>query len=147
MSRYLETMMPICRKCKQEKLENSFPKSRVSGLCYTVCIDCKKQQIKDCHYGLKRAGITLQEYQKLLNDQNNSCAICGRQVKLTVDHDHQTLAIRGLLCSNCNRGIGYLQDSIEILEKAAIYLRLCKGKQPDMMQLLARLDATRYRGL
>lgn len=72
-------------------------------------------------------GITLDEYNKMLESQNYECKICGIHAdKVTkafhVDHCHSTGKIRGLLCSNCNIGIGNLQDDIEILKKAIKYL-------------------------
>ena len=77
---------------------------------------------------LKRHGITLEDYQKMHKDQNGVCAICGQKepyngYSLAVDHDHNTNKIRGLLCSNCNRGLGLFRDSTEILEKAIDYLK------------------------
>lgn len=47
---------------------------------------------------------------------------CGNYSRLSVDHDHQTGKIRGLLCNNCNRAIGLLKDSSDILYKAAKYI-------------------------
>lgn len=78
-------------------------------------------------------GISLQEYNVMLEEQNYRCAVCdkahgtdlhnGKRTKgLGVDHDHVTGKIRGLLCTNCNKGIGHLGDSPERLRKAAEYL-------------------------
>lgn len=65
-------------------------------------------------------------YLGMLADQNDSCAICSRPFSDTmtpyVDHDHDTGQVRGLLCSNCNTGLGMLQDSIRVLIAAAKYL-------------------------
>ncbi len=77
--------------------------------------------------------ITLEEYNTLLEKQGGRCAICGvestgvrehgkREHSMYVDHDHVTGAIRGLLCSRCNFGIGQFRNSPELLRKAAIYL-------------------------
>ena len=56
--------------------------------------------------------------------QNSVCAICGRKSEnlLTVDHDHTTGIIRGLLCKACNTGLGYFHDDPDSLRKAASYL-------------------------
>jgi hypothetical protein len=73
----------------------------------------------------------LEQYEELLRQQNGVCAICGRpeirtyngKVKnLSVDHDHETGEVRGLLCYKCNLGIGQFEDSIELLDKAKKYL-------------------------
>jgi hypothetical protein len=72
--------------------------------------------------------ISHDEYLSLLEEQNGKCAICGsdkpkgRYNHFAVDHDHVTGKLRGLLCSPCNIGIGHLQDSPDLLHKAALYL-------------------------
>jgi hypothetical protein len=77
-------------------------------------------------------GITLEEYNSMLDAQSGVCAICnqaethkrnGKLKALAVDHDHKTGKIRGLLCSDCNTGIGKLKDSRKILLSAAKYLK------------------------
>jgi hypothetical protein len=72
-------------------------------------------------------GITLADYDAMLERQGGGCAICGcRRSKngkrLAVDHCHVTGDVRGLLCDNCNRGLGYFGDNSERLTKAAEYL-------------------------
>jgi hypothetical protein len=76
----------------------------------------------------RQYGITLEEYYKLKEFQNGGCAICGRQEepdgrKLSIDHDHTTGIVRGILCYSCNRALGLFYDIPERLEKAAKYLR------------------------
>jgi hypothetical protein len=77
-------------------------------------------------------GITEIQYYRLLESQNNACAICGRcetksvqgvVVALSVDHDHYTGKVRGLLCSKCNFILGNAEDNIETLESAINYLK------------------------
>lgn len=72
-------------------------------------------------------GMTLAEYDELFEAQDGVCAICGSTNtnghRLVVDHDHGTKEIRGLLCHNCNRGMGLLQDNSELLYKAGDYLK------------------------
>ena len=83
--------------------------------------------------GIKRKfGMSEEEYIKMSDAQDNRCAICGvHQLeldrKMAVDHSHKTGKIRGLLCMHCNVGIGYLKDSVDLLEKAQKYL-LEKGE-------------------
>lgn len=71
-------------------------------------------------------GITLEQYENLLKQQNNRCAICNcppsGPKSFAVDHCHSSGKVRGLLCRGCNVGIGNLKDSISILESAIIYL-------------------------
>lgn len=84
-----------------------------------------KKAIKDDM--LKRSyGINLEQYESLLKKQNGKCAICNRthieDKKLVVDHCHKTGEIRGLLCSQCNTGLGLFGDNIENLNNAISYL-------------------------
>lgn len=76
---------------------------------------------------LKREfGITLEEYDSVLQNQGGVCAICGKvpseSKPLGVDHNHETGKVRGLLCDNCNLILGLAHDNSDILSKAAIYL-------------------------
>lgn len=76
-------------------------------------------------------GLDLVRFETMLDVQGGGCAICGSddpggRGSFHVDHDHHTGAIRGLLCHGCNTGLGGLKDSVEILEKAAAYLRRSK---------------------
>ena len=73
-------------------------------------------------------GITIEDYVRMLEEQGGRCAICrtdepgGSGSRFAVDHDHKTGEVRGLLCKNCNTGIGLLQDNVLILEQAIRYL-------------------------
>ena len=73
----------------------------------------------------KMYGISDDEYQNLLIKSNNKCAICEEEFVKTpsIDHDHNTGKIRGLLCSNCNFLIGHCKEDIDILDNAIRYLR------------------------
>jgi hypothetical protein len=76
---------------------------------------------------LKTLGITAVDYDKMYNEQNGRCAICGKhQLELNkslhLDHCHLTGIVRGILCSNCNTGLGLFKDDIKILRCAISYL-------------------------
>ncbi len=67
--------------------------------------------------------FTLADIEKLAIAQNHQCAICGdRPDKLVIDHCHSTMKFRGLLCSPCNRGLGFFRDDFQTLENAARYV-------------------------
>jgi len=100
--------------------------------------DCRKVRALDGHYGpdmrarkyrLKREfNMTLEDYNLLFVKQYGKCGICKRHQSelkraLCVDHDHDTKQIRGLLCTECNRGIGLLGDTHERLMAAQKYLQ------------------------
>lgn len=74
-----------------------------------------------------RYGITEDDYNAMFVKQSGKCAVCstdfnGSARNMDVDHCHVSGRVRGLLCNNCNRGIGYLQDSPGLLLSAAAYL-------------------------
>jgi hypothetical protein len=75
----------------------------------------------------RKFGITLEEYDLMLNSQNGVCAICqltcDSGYSLAVDHNHKTGKIRGLLCKNCNTAIGLLKENTDVMIKAVQYLK------------------------
>ena len=75
---------------------------------------------------IRSYGIDVADYEQMLQDQGGGCYICGKtpteKRALDIDHDHATGKVRGLLCSNHNRGIGLLDDDIGLLAKAIQYL-------------------------
>lgn len=77
-----------------------------------------------------RYGITLVDYNEMLLKQNCRCKICDTESSgLVVDHCHSSGDVRGLLCKNCNVGLGYFKDNPERIEKAAQYLIETKNKE------------------
>lgn len=82
----------------------------------------------------RKKNLNLAEYEQMVKEQDNKCAICGKEESrkrrfseevcpLCIDHCHTTGKIRGLLCHDCNTGIGKLKDNIVLLESAIRYLR------------------------
>jgi hypothetical protein len=74
---------------------------------------------------LRKYGITIPQYESMYTAQNGVCAICKRKTNenLRVDHCHKTGKVRGLLCHNCNTGIGHFRDSIDLLNTTIAYLK------------------------
>ena len=75
----------------------------------------------------KTYGITEEQYFFLLEIQNHSCAICKKPHnemvrEIHIDHCHNSGKIRGLLCNDCNNGLGKLKDSVNLINKAIHYL-------------------------
>lgn len=94
------------------------------GLCHAHYLKQRKWQA---------AGVDAERYQEMLHAQNGVCAICaqperapdkasGKTKDLAIDHCHETGAIRALLCSNCNRGLGLFNDDPQLLAKAVDYV-------------------------
>lgn len=102
---------------------------------YKLYYEKNKQKImkKQLNYNFKKFyGITLEDYYKLFKKQKGLCKICkqpetrkvnNKITKLHIDHNHKTGKVRGLLCSNCNIGLGNLKDSIILLKRAIKYLK------------------------
>lgn len=100
-----------------------------------LCVNCyqktrdsyrEKYAEQNLKKSLRKAGLSREAYDALLERQDGKCAICGSdpngQGRLHIDHDHNTGRARGLLCSNCNPGLGYFKDDPELLGRAARYL-------------------------
>jgi hypothetical protein len=74
-------------------------------------------------------GLTVDQYNDILLEQNGVCAICAKPENtsskgvLSIDHDHNSGKVRGLLCDTCNRGLGHFYDNISLLYNAIKYLK------------------------
>lgn len=97
--------------------------------------ECTKKGYRNV-YLLRHYGLTLAQYESMVEEQDGQCAICleegflmaeHHKAKLVVDHCHTGGQVRGLLCHNCNRALGLFQDSQEILLRAVEYLK--KGSE------------------
>lgn len=133
--------LKYCKRCQQYVPVENFgrQKDKSDGLAYW-CRPCSNayyritQQANQKKQSWKRHyGLTADDYQALFDRQSGVCAICGKAetkivrgclAKLSVDHDHETGQIRGLLCSKCNTGLGHFDDRRDLLERALAYLEL-----------------------
>lgn len=142
---------PYCNDCRRiigtkarrnSRRENEDVRRRDNEACkrcYKKHINQRKKYFKGrTSYYKKNSfiksvyGITLEDYDKMLAEQNGVCAICGKKetrknkytgvCRLHIDHDHENGKVRGLLCSKCNMSLGGFNDDIEILNNAIDYL-------------------------
>ena len=104
----------ICSNCKKEKSLVDFSKARKSkdGLRYW-CRGCESKEFRGW-WLQSRYGITIEDYDRMFQEQQGCCAICNKHQSkfsraLHVDHNHETKQVRGLLCKNCNMKIGWLE--------------------------------------
>ena len=114
---------------KKQYLKNSFKEKAKARKWRKENPD--KARMIDRRSILKKYGITPEKYDSILITQNKQCGICKKPASkfkrnLSVDHNHETGKIRGLLCNKCNRGIGNFNDDVEIMNRGAEYLR--RGK-------------------
>ena len=138
-----------CKNCKEDKKWDQYfvDPSKKNGLS-TICLDCfnKVKEIKDIKrasylrklnkieqdkrtYYLRVYNISSDQYNELFILQEGKCLICGTHQSeldraLCVDHDHTTNKIRGLLCGNCNSGLGFFKENINLLLRAINYLTI-----------------------
>lgn len=118
------------------------------------CIDCYQKMLRarrpDIYVeryrraALKRVlvdrGFSQEEYERMLALQGGVCAICAGppigKTRLSIDHDHKTNQVRGLLCDPCNRALGYFQDRPDLCVLGADYLlgaSLHRGAAPHQL--------------
>ena len=151
--------MKICSKCKEAKVPSEFYKHiRMKSGLSSRCKPCsgviskewasknkekRRKAVRDFRirhpkanrgYELKRVyGISLEAYERMFREQNGACKICGKQNldgrTLSVDHDHSTGTVRGLLCIKCNSGIGYFYEDQKLFEAAVAYLKHHNSKE------------------
>lgn len=147
-------MVKTCSKCGVEKPLDAFYKRSESDRYRSSCKVCMNDRtmfryhniegVKEIHRkasrknSLKQYGLSLDDVKALLGSQDNSCAICGKELSISdemkniskiacVDHCHETGVVRGILCRSCNSGIGYLKDDLEIIRSALRYLEKSYG--------------------
>ena len=137
-------MEKFCNKCNTSKDVSLFYQ-RGDGRLYGSCIECAKNTAKT-FYGENKQnkkrdrtnvrrdhlkynyGISESEYDAMYKEQNGLCKICGKEVphrKLCVDHNHDTNAVRGLLCRSCNIRLGVIESvkSKGFFEKMLEYIK------------------------
>ena len=136
--------MKVCSKCGESKEKDLFHKDKhKSDGLYSSCKDCltaiytskeyREKRKTPAYDAIKRKhkvksyGLTVEKYDEMIENQGNRCAICDvhqddLKKLLSVDHIHGNGKVRGLLCGNCNRGLGFFKDSPKLLEKAIEYV-------------------------
>jgi len=124
-----------CAKCGQFKPPPDFPRNKTSKSgfhCY--CKPCHARQRRESlarnhggserHYHLKRRyGIGADEVDELIRQQGGLCAVCRKREAKQVDHDHETGAVRGIVCLLCNAAMGAFHDDPMLIRRAIAYVK------------------------
>ena len=109
-------MLKKCAKCGQ-----ILPLSMFTGKG-TYCKTCSRDYAWQYKYG-----ISPEQYYDLYQQQGGKCKICGAEASegkyLCIDHNKETGEVRGLLCRECNVGLGMFKDSPDVIKKALKYLK------------------------
>jgi hypothetical protein len=136
--------MKYCKSCDTTKsIDEFYLRNKTSMVRHSTCKECDRKRVKENHdpikyreQHLKRTyGITQKDYELMLAEQNNQCAICnttepgGRHNTdyFVVDHCHTTGKNRKLLCHNCNTAMGLLGDNVSVIESMIKYLEQHKA--------------------
>lgn len=135
-------MISIAKKCQECGVEskNFYGRKLTCWPCLSQKRKLKRKLEKGTPQQKERArrenlkhnyGINVEDFNDRLRKQKNKCAICKRlqepHKNFSVDHNHKTGLIRGLLCSQCNVGLGFLQENKRILKNAISYLEKTNG--------------------
>ena len=120
-------------------MDSFYPHKRMKSGLASRCKACTKETAKESQHRrgpeqrkrfnrmkqLRQYGLSLDDYGQMVSEQSGLCAICKEKPEkdLFVDHCHSTGRVRGLLCSNCNTGIGLLRDNTATLLAAINYLK------------------------
>lgn len=155
--------MKTCNRCSLVKSVSSFPLRKDRGTVRPTCKDCTKEanrswrrsrpnyerdryqsirtETRERHL-VRKYGVTLSDYKRMLAAQKGRCAICGgletdqHYGVFHVDHCHATGSVRGLLCRGCNHVLGHVKDDPKILERAVVYL--ASSVVPQIPELIGR---------
>jgi hypothetical protein len=144
-----------CTDCGLTKPVQLFPRNKNTkdGFhCYCkVCNNARSRESRDRlhggsrHYHLKhRYGIGADDFDRLVDEQGGMCGICRRSDPEHVDHAHDTGEVRGILCFNCNGGLGQFRDSVDALRSAVVYLDAHDPEVRDLREIaVARAEGLR----
>lgn len=130
-------LAPYCKACRKIMSRKSYENNkevinRRSRENYKKVGKTKKYRDQRYSSHIKRNyGITITEYNDMFIEQAGRCAICGTHQssltrRLLVDHCHETGMVRGLLCYNCNTGLGQFGDSLQLIKNTVKYLEADK---------------------
>lgn len=133
------TDLRTCINCLQAKALSAFSThggAPNNPLWYCICEECRvplRTRNVRSNRLRREFGISLTEFERMFAAQGKRCAICRTDTDLSqkmwhTDHDHATGKVRGILCHNCNTGLGMFRDNTASLFRAADYL-LCVGEE------------------
>jgi len=146
----VDGLRPECKQCQSARQQEGYRRSRERRLAVAAEYRAANRELlaakrltyyhrnRESELARMRAaalkheyGLSPEQYMDILDQQGGVCALCGRPPKsksLSVDHDHETGQIRGLLCPPCNSALGRLGDAIDGLHRAVAYLETARER-------------------
>lgn len=149
----------ICSRCKIDKsIEEFYIKDSISGKRKSWCKECQAKYIQEYkaregevlrdkwrkasrkyttedkrrNKTLRQYGLTEEDYNRMYDEQEGKCGICGKSTTLVVDHNHDTGEVRRLLCNKCNVGLGCFNDNLLLLQRTVDYIAGWTGVVPAL---------------
>ena len=133
-----------CKTCGEVKSLSEFHRNKgFKDGRNSRCVECGKK-IRNIKVDLirMRYGISEEQYKAMLQHQDNRCNICrtpfGNGRDLCIDHCHETMRIRGLLCRKCNAALGLFGENLVTLQRAINHI-----KQPEDSSAVIIMDSQR----
>jgi hypothetical protein len=130
-------MSDVCLHCGKDITHMRTHALYCSTSCSGKAWRIANPEARRAHWIKSVYGMDQEAYDALMTAQDGKCGICkcelvekllkGNPRQINIDHDHETGAVRGLLCSGCNIGIGQFADSVGILREAIAYLERYGG--------------------
>lgn len=121
-----ESARGICDPCYKAWLYSSYPeKHEKHKVQKKESYERNKDKLLEASRARKileklaQLGVPKEQYEL---EKSKGCVICGSYKVLCIDHDHSTMKYRGILCSSCNKGLGFFKDNIVVMADAIAYL-------------------------
>ena len=129
-----------CKDCGEVQPFDVFPRNKNAKQGrHPYCKPCHNMRSEETrqrlygggrHYHLmRRYGIGAADVERMIEEQGGVCAVCREGLPEHVDHDHETGRVRGILCFNCNGGLGQFRDRVDILSRAIAYLERTRDRE------------------
>jgi len=119
------TPCKVCGKTDRDKNGNCAPCGKIRGREWARA----HKDVVNPKNRLKKYKLTQEQLDQMFLDQKGLCPICQKPLlkKYHIDHDHAHNVVRGLLCFNCNAGLGQFKENSDILLRASEYIKFYKA--------------------
>jgi hypothetical protein len=118
----VESKSCVCSICGPTKLYVRMSQGKPKLACANKRREMRQRENDQVRF--KKYGLTFEQVDDLLEEQKHRCAICREALDRSfhIDHSHESGVVRGLLCRQCNLGLGHFRDNPDWMIQAASYL-------------------------